>query len=115
MGDDTGPSVWLHLSLGSSEVKFLQGLGSVHSQKHVLHWIARKESALSMAKCALQGVFQSCCHVPDLYKNASCRADGQCGVDALLCRPRACSQHGWCITPPQVSAAAALTPGVVGR
>lgn len=86
----------LHLHMGLYTV--LQHSGYFGPcQNGSMRWKSTKQEGR-----ASQDVFQSCCHVPDLYADASCRQAAECGVDALLCRPRTCSQHGWCITPPQV-------------
>jgi len=38
------------------------------------------------------------CHVLDKHKDHRCKADTDCGVDALTCKPRKCSGHFWCTT-----------------
>ena len=46
----------------------------------------------------------STCHILDAQPGAECSASEQCGVDGASCRRRRCSEHGFCITPEQVSA-----------
>lgn len=60
---------------------------------------------MSHVGLGLQGGVVSVCHIRDLLADASCRADEHCGVDGHSCRQRRCSQHGFCVTPQQVSEA----------
>ena len=45
------------------------------------------------------GKLASLCHTLDRWADHHCAADGDCGVDAVLCRQRTCSGHGFCKVP----------------
>jgi len=58
----------------------------------------KERAAAAAPRRAVTRGSDSACHVLDYSAGHTCVVDGDCGVDAVTCAPRRCSDHRFCFT-----------------